>query len=245
MKIVAIYNSKGGVGKTSAAVNLAWLAAADQRTLLWDLDPQAAATWLLRVKPKIKGGASRLVQGKTEAAELIKQTERPGLDVLPGDASYRNLDLALDDTKDPTKRLGRVLDTVKQAYDTVILDCPPSTSLVSEGVLRAADLLLVPLVPTPLSLRTFDQLRDLLAQTPGKGPEVLAFFSMVDRRKTLHRSTIETLPVGRTDVSTICIPAASVVEQMSVHRRPVVAFAGTSPAAAAYNELWTAARALL
>lgn len=245
MKIVAIYNSKGGVGKTSAAVNLAWLAAADQRTLLWDLDPQAAATWLLRVKPKIKGGASRLVQGKTEAAELIKQTERPGLDVLPGDASYRNLDLALDDTKDPTKRLGRVLDTVKQAYDTVILDCPPSTSLVSEGVLRAADLLLVPLVPTPLSLRTFDQLRDLLAQTPGKGPEVLAFFSMVDRRKTLHRSTVETLPVGRTDVSTICIPAASVVEQMSVHRRPVVAFAGTSPAAAAYNELWTAARALL
>ena len=245
MKVVGIYNSKGGVGKTSAAVNLAWLAAADQRTLLWDLDPQAAATWLLKVKPKIKGGASRLVQGKTEAADLIKQTERPGLDVLPGDASYRNLDLALDDTKDPTKRLGRVLDTVKQAYDVVILDCPPSTSLVSEGVLRAADVLLVPLVPTPLSLRTFDQLRDLLAETPGKRPAVLAFFSMVDRRKTLHRTTVQTLPIGRADVSTICIPAASLVEQMSVHRSPVVEFAPTSPAAAAYTELWTAARALL
>ena len=245
MKVVGIYNSKGGVGKTSAAVNLAWLAAADQRTLLWDLDPQAAATWLLKVKPKIKGGASRLVQGKTEAADLIKQTERPGLDVLPGDASYRNLDLALDDTKDPTKRLGRVLDTVKQSYDVVILDCPPSTSLVSEGVLRAADVLLVPLVPTPLSLRTFDQLSDLLAETPGKRPAVLAFFSMLDRRKTLHRTTVQTLPIGRPDVSTICIPAASLVEQMSVHRSPVVEFAPTSPAAAAYTELWTAARALL
>ncbi len=245
MKVVAVYNSKGGVGKTTAAVNLAWLASADRRTLLWDLDPQAAATWLLKVKPKIKGGVSRLVQGKTDAADLIKSTARPALDVLPGDASYRNLDLALDDTKDPTRRLGRVLDGVKKSYDVVILDCPPSTSLVSEGVLRAADVLVVPLIPTPLSLRTFDQMRELLAESGGKGPAVLAFFSMVDRRKTLHRTTVESLPRDRAEVSPICVPAASLVEQMSVRREPVVSFAPTSPAAQAYTELWSTTQRLL
>lgn len=246
MKVVGVYNSKGGVGKTAAAVNLAWLAAASgRRTLLWDLDPQAAATWLLRVKPKVKGGAGRLVQGKTDAADLVRATALPGLDVLPGDASYRHLDLALDDTKDPTKRLARVLDGVKKSYDVVVLDCPPSTSLVSEGVLRAADVLLVPLVPTPLSLRTFDQLRDLLAESGGKSPAVLAFFSLVDRRKTLHRTTVESLPHERDEVSGICVPAASAVEQMSVRREAVVAFAPTSPAAQAYEELWTATQRLL
>jgi len=245
MKVVAVYNSKGGVGKTTAAVNLAWLASADRRTLLWDLDPQAAATWLLKVKPKVKGGVGRLVQGKTDAADLIKSTARPGLDVLPGDASYRNLDLALDDTKDPTRRLARVLDGVKKSYDVVVLDCPPSTSLVSEGVLRAADVLLVPLVPTPLSLRTFDQLRELLVESGGNGPAVLAFFSMVDRRKTLHRTTVESLPRDRPEVSTICVPAASLVEQMSVRREPVVSFAPASPAAQAYANLWSTTQRLL
>ena len=245
MKVVAVYNSKGGVGKTAAAVNLAWLSAADRRTLLWDLDPQAAATWLLRVKEKVKGGAGRLVQGKSEAADLVRQTERPQLDVLPADASYRNLDLALEDTKSPTRRLGRVLEPLRKDYDLVVLDCPPSSSLVSEGVLRAADVLLVPLMPAPLSLRTFDQLRDLLAESGGKPPKVLAFFSMVDRRKTLHRETVENLPGDREDVSAICIPAASVVEQMSVRREALGAFAADSPAALAYGELWTATQALL
>ena len=239
MKVVAVYNSKGGVGKTTAAVNLAWLAAADRRTLLWDLDPQAAATWLLGVKEKVKGGAVKLVQGKSDAGDLVRPTSRPGLEVLPADASYRDLELALDDTKDPTRRIGRVLEGVRKAYDVVVLDCPPSSSLVTDGVLRAADVLLVPLIPSPLSLRTFEQLKAQLAETPGKGPAVLPFFSMVDRRKTLHRVTAESL------AGAISVPAASAVEQMAVRREPVVSFAPTSPAAVAYGELWAAARALL
>ena len=234
MKVVAVYNSKGGVGKTSAAVNLAWLAAADRHTLLWDLDPQAAATWLLGVKEKVKGGAGRLVQGKSEAADLVRPTGQAGLDVLPADASYRDLELALDDTKDPTRRIGKVLDRVRKTYDVAILDCPPSSSLVTDGVLRAADVLLVPLVPSPLSLRTFDQLKAQLAEMPGKGPTVVPFFSMVDRRKTLHNATVSSIP------DSVAIPAASVVEQMTVRREPVVAFAPTSPAGLAYAELWQA-----
>jgi len=239
VKVVAVYNSKGGVGKTSAAVNLAWLAAADRRTLLWDLDPQAAATFLLRVKEKVKGGAGRLVQGKSETADVVRSTARSGLDVLPADASYRDLELALGDTKDPTRRIGKVLEGVRKSYDLVVLDCPPSSSLVTDGVLRAADVLLVPLVPGPLSLRTFEQLEARLAAAPGKGPKVLPFFSLVDRRKTLHRTSLEQRP------DAVVVPAASVVEQMAVRREPVVAFAPTTAPAVAYGSLWDATRALL
>lgn len=244
MKVLALYNSKGGVGKTSAAVNLAWLAAAERRVLLWDLDPQAAATWLLGVKPKVKGGAGRLVQGKTDAVDLVRATGRETLDVLPGDASYRNLDLALEGTRKPATRLARALEGVRKDYDLVVLDCPPSTSLVSEGVVHAADVLAVPLIPSPLSVRTLDQLGELLQQT-SRPPKVVAFFSMLDRRKTLHVQTLCELPEARLDVVGIAVPAASAVEQMAVHRRPVVETQPTGPAALAYAELWAHLRRLL
>jgi len=245
VRVVAVYNSKGGVGKTAAAVNLARLAADDRRTLLWDLDPQAAATYLLRVKPKVKGGAERLVQGRSDVRDVVRQTDAPRLDVLPADFSYRHLDLALEDTKNPTRRLRKVLEPLEPDYDVVVLDCPPSTSLVSEGVLRAADVLVVPLVPAPLSLRTLDQLGSLLADSPGRPPKVIAFFSMVDRRKTLHRETVQSVPAERSEVTTICVPAASVVEQMSVRREAVVTFAPATEAAQAYRDLWRVTAALL
>ena len=106
-RVVALYNIKGGVGKTSACVNLAWLAAdAGARVLLWDLDPQGAATYLLRIQPKVKGGARKLVHGKSDPGSLLKGTDHERLDLLPGDFSYRNMDLTLDETRRPTKGLG-------------------------------------------------------------------------------------------------------------------------------------------
>ena len=97
MKILATYNIKGGVGKTASAVNLAWMAARDGiPTLVWDLDPQAAATYYFRIKPKIKGGGRGLVSGKHALEDLIKGTDFEGLDLLPADFSYRHLDLLLD-----------------------------------------------------------------------------------------------------------------------------------------------------
>ena len=88
--VLATYNIKGGVGKTSAAVNLAYLAARDgHRTLLWDLDPQGASTFLFRVKPKVKGGGAKLVRGKTDAADRIKGTDHERLDLLPAAVANR------------------------------------------------------------------------------------------------------------------------------------------------------------
>jgi cellulose biosynthesis protein BcsQ len=233
---LATYNIKGGVGKTSAAANLAYLAAADgARTLLWDLDPQGASTYLFRVKPKVKGGGERLVRGKSNVAKRIKGTDHDRLDLLPADFSYRHMDLALDASKRPTRRLARVLRPIAADYDYVFLDCPPSISLVSESVFEAADALLVPLIPATLSARTYEQLRDVVGTD---GPTLLPFFSMLDRRKVLHRDVVEQLPREHPDVLDTAIPNAADVERMGLHRTVLEEFAPRGRAARAYRDLW-------
>ena len=240
MRVVATYNIKGGVGKTTTAVNLAHLAALDgARTLIWDLDPQAAATFLFRVKPRVKGGGRALVTRRRPIDKAIKATDFAGLDLLPADFSYRNMDLELDDTKRRIRRLRQLIESVRDDYDVVVLDCPPSASLVSENVMNAADLLLVPLIPATLSLRTFDQLTRFVADSEGRRPAVMAFFSMADRRKKLHREVIEAIPRDQTArVAETVVPALSLIEQMPERRAPVTAFAPSSLAAQCYRDLW-------
>jgi len=239
MRTVAVYNLKGGVGKTASAVNLAFLAAADgRRTLLWDLDPQGAASFYLRVKPKVKGGGRKLVNGRTAADEVIRATAYHGLDLLPADFSYRSLDLALDDAKKPTRQLARTLEPLAARYDLAVLDCPPSVSLVSEAVLRAADLLLIPVIPTTLSLRTLRQIEAFVEERGPRRLRLAPFFCQVDMRKRMHRE-LAAVPEeqGEAFLRTI-IPSASVVERMGVERAPLPAFAPQAPAALAYAALW-------
>ncbi len=236
--VIATYNVKGGVGKTSAAVNLARLAAeSGARTLIWDLDPQGASTFLFRVKPKVKGGGKKLVRGRSDVDALLKGTDHEGLDLLPADFSYRHMDLALDATEEPTSRLKAVLAPLEDEYDYTFLDCPPSVSLVSESVFEAADVLLVPIIPATLSSRTFEQIEQLLTQQ--EGPRVMAFFSMVDRRKHLHREVIAQLRDEQPGaLLKTMIPMAADVERMGSNRRPIADFAPRSPAAKAYAALW-------
>ena len=239
MKIYATYNIKGGVGKTSAAVNLAHLAArSGYNALLWDLDPQGAATYLFRVRPKVKGGGRALVEGTRSLDDAIKATDFDGLDLLPADFSYRNLDLQLDDVKRPTRRIRQLLRPLAGEYDVVFLDCPPSISLLSENVLHAVDTLLVPMIPATLSVRTFDQLASFVSDFDGHQPQVCAFFSMVDRRKRLHRDLVEQLSAERPGILTTAIPALSIIEQMAEQRAPVTAFAPHSAASRCYKALW-------
>lgn len=242
MKILACYNIKGGVGKTAAAVNLSWMAARDgARTLIWDLDPQGAATYYFRVKPKVKGGSRRLL-GSSEALDAaIKATDFENLDLLPADFSYRHMDLALDDGKKKTRTqtMRKLLAPLAEDYDYVFLDCPPSISLVSENVFEAADALIVPVIPTTLSIRTLDQLIGFRDDRMGREePAILPFFSMADRRKRLHREVMESLPRTRARVLSADIPYASDVERMGLHRAPIASFAPRSKAAAAYDWLW-------
>ena len=242
MKVLAAYNIKGGVGKTATAVNLAHLAAAGgARVLVWDLDPQGAASFYFRVKPKVKGGSRGLVTGKRDLDAAIKGTDHDNLDLVPADFSYRNMDLELDATKKPTRRLAQLIRPLKRNYDYVFLDCPPSISLVSESVFEAADALVVPIIPTPLSVRTFDQLETFLDETDWRrAPRVVGFFSMVDGRKKLHADLIAEVGRSHPEIVSPTIPAAIDVERMGTHRAPVTAFAPKSRAAKAYRELWSA-----
>jgi cellulose biosynthesis protein BcsQ len=242
MKIIGVYNIKGGVGKTATAVNIAHLAAkSGLRTLIWDLDPQAAATFYLRVKPKVKR-SNKLLRGKGGLDDVVKGSDYPNLDLLPADFSYRNMDLVLGENKKPTMRLLRLLRPLSEKYDLVVLDCPPSISLVSENIFRAADALLLPTIPTTLSLRTMQQLLDFMQGHKLMTP-VYAFYSMVDRRKRLHQDVIAGPSDPRCTVLQTVIPYATEVERMGIERRPVTDYVPRSPAGVAYDALWAEARA--
>lgn len=237
VRVFALYNIKGGVGKTAAAVNLAYLSAREGHpTLLWDLDPQGAASYCLQVAPKVKGGRKALLRGKHPAADLIKPTAYDNLELLPADFSYRHMDLDLSEKKRPEKQLRKLLEPLEAHYHTVFLDCPPGITLTSESMFAAADTLLVPVIPAALSLRTLALIDDFLAREELTGLRTLAFYSMVDRRKALHRQLVDARHDGRFLFTTI--PYASDIERMAERRAPVAEFAPRSAAAGAYAALW-------
>jgi len=239
MKVFATFNIKGGVGKTASTINLAYLSSlAGARTLIWDLDPQSSATFYLRVKAKVKGGSKGLLRGKHDIASLIRGSDFDNLDLLPADFSYRKLDRLLDRTRKPAKRLLQLIRPLADDYDHLFLDCAPGITLVSESVFVATDVLLVPTIPTTLSLRTLDQLAGYLRKRRLKRLKIWPFFCMVDRRKSLHRQIVESSDGFPFDPLMTRIPFSSVVERMGVQRAPLHTFAEMTPAAKAYRLLW-------
>jgi cellulose biosynthesis protein BcsQ len=239
VKTLAVYNIKGGVGKTAAAVNLSHLAArGGARVLVWDLDPQGAATFYFRIRPKLRGGGRALVLGRNPLDVLLKGTDYANLDLVPSDFSYRHMDLMLEGLKKPTRRIRKLLAPLDADYDYAFLDCPPGISLVSESVLEAADALLVPVIPTTLSARTLEQLRAFCARQGHAELRILPFFSIVSARKRLHRELMERLPQEGPEWLRAVIPDSADVERMGVRRAPVCAYARGSQACEAYTRLW-------
>lgn len=238
MTILALYSNKGGVGKTATAVNLAYLAAqSGRKTLLFDLDPQASATFYLRVKPKLKSKARGLTAKGAPIEKSIKGSDYPNLDVLPADFSHRRLDLVFNKFRQRQRRLVRVIAPLEKEYDLIVIDAPPTINLLAENIFEAVDVLLTPIIPTPLSVRTYQQLRAFLRETNAPAP-LWAFLSMVDRRKKLQRELASSLPEEIPDLLATQIPYLSLVEQMGIHREPTPAFAPRSRAAEAYRALW-------
>jgi len=238
MQIVAVTNIKGGVGKTTTAVNLAYLAArSGLPTLLWDLDPQGAATWLLQSAPTEHGSARQLVRGKRELDQLIVPSAYPNLDLLPADFSYRNFDLHLQERKRPTERLLKMSAALGARYAYLFLDCPPGISLLSENVLRAADGVVVPMLPSPLSVRMLATLQEFAAREGWFDLVLLPFFSMVDRRRSLHVDVITATRLRFPFTLGTELPYWSEIERMSVRRAPLPAYAPRSEASSLYESL--------
>jgi chromosome partitioning protein len=237
--ILASYNLKGGVGKTATAVNLAWHSArTGLRTLLWDLDPQGAATWHFRIDAHLPGGARRLARGRTELGAAIRGTDTPNLDLLPADFRLRKLDALLEAARDGRHVLQEALAPVAVDYDRVIVDCPPSIGKTTEGVLTLAQAIVVPVIPAPLAIRTLDQLVAFAAERKLRPRWLLPFFTMVDRRKALHLEMLASLPARYPGLLRTTVPYASDVERMSVERRPLGEFAQNGAADLAYRALW-------
>lgn len=214
-RIIAVYSAKGGVGKTTLAVNLAWASAAisKRRTLLWDLDPQGGASYVLGQEPTGGGLRSRIV-GKEDVASFVRHSQYPRLDVLSADPSLRHLDRDFHDVG-KRRRLAKVAGDVAQSYDRLVIDCPPGLTDTSDQILHASDLAVVPVIPAALSQRALDVIKQHLERK--KGPKVVLapVFSMVDRRRLLHRSELEQHPAWPV------IPMASAYERMSEHRAPI------------------------
>ncbi|WP_417595635.1 ParA family protein [Parasphingorhabdus sp.] len=233
MSVVAIYSMKGGVGKSCTAVNLAWNSAVGsaRRTLLWDLDPQGAASFILKGDSKEKDRAHAMIAGNVKPGKLIKHTEIENLDLLAADVSLRSLDrLFFQISK--KRHLGKLLKEMGKNYDRIILDCPPGLTETSEQVLRNAGIVIVPTIPSPLSERALRDVQTFLNSAGKKHAPLLPVYTMVDRRRSIHNQGLAAKPKWPV------IPMSSAVEHMTKLRKPVGSFAPRSPAAQAYARIW-------
>jgi chromosome partitioning protein len=233
----AIYNLKGGVGKTASAVNLSYLASREGRsTLLWDLDPQASATYYYQVQPKDNGKIKDVIRGKDDLQDHIRITTYEGLKVLPADFSGRKLDVILNDMK--KSELENLLEPMAKEFDAIFIDSPPALSHLAENIFHASDYILMPMIPTVLSIRSYTMVVKFFEKHELRPERILAFFTMVDMRKDIHRDTIQEFTAHDKNFLKAYIPYASVIEKMGLHRAPLLSYDTRSAAAASYVNLW-------
>ncbi len=239
MITIALYNLKGGVGKTASCVNFAYLAAADgYKTLLWDIDPQGSSSFYYKVKPKVHPGIKKLITKDAHLENAIMSTDFELLDVIPADNNARSFEIMQDEMKGNKTRLKGILKQLKEEYDFVFIDCPPGFSALSENIFNAADIVLMPVIPTTLSIRTYNMVKEYFKEKNLDISKMMCFFTMTDLRKNMHNEIMQELYKDKRFFQNY-IPYLSDVEKMGSYKAPVMEFANSSYAAKCYRELWT------
>lgn len=228
--IISIYNIKGGVGKTSTTINLAYNAAKMFKVLIWDLDPQGATTFYLQKKTKNRNYFEKF--NKNGIEKYIKTTDFPNLDLIPADLDFKDIDKVLDNNKHFKDLLNGL------EYDYIFLDSPPTLSHISKNIFKASDTIVVPTIPTVLSIRTYNQILDIFKDYL-KNKNIFTFLSMVDKRKKMHIDLAnKILSLPKKQVLKTPIYNSSIVEKMGEELAPVEVFAPNSEASVNYNKLW-------
>lgn len=245
MKTVALYNLKGGVGKTTTAVNLAYLAAEQPcNTVLWDWDPQAAASWYYGVD-KGASKAIRLLDKGVPVGSMEVATVYPRLTVVPADLSLRKLDTALANQAHARQLIRKLVAPLSETAAFLFFDCPPTLGPTIQHILSGTDLVLVPIIPSPMSIRAVEQIVNFFADKSHAPLHIVGFFCQVDQRRKLHRDILEKPAALPLPMLKTYIPADASIEQMAVRRAPLFTYTRQGKAAAAYRSLWQELYSLL
>ena len=229
--VIAIYNIKGGVGKTSTTINLAFNAAKKDRVLVWDLDPQGASTFYLEKKVKDKTFISKVQ--KKGLNKFIKKTNIKNVDIIPADLSLKDFDKYLEDDK----KFKQLLKSI-EGYKYIFIDSPPTLSAISQNIFKASDVIIIPTIPTILSVRTYNQIVKYFKNYT-KHRKIFTFLSMIDKRKKMHLEiSNKILKLPKKQILKTPIYNSTIIEKMGEELAPVEIFAPYSESAKLYQQLW-------